>query len=119
MTILKTLIATSLIAATLSGCAASPDTIAPVYVSPVAYADYTCHTLNVEAQAIAAQLASLTGQQTAAANNDAALTAVSLILFWPAAFFIAGGNDYTPEIAELRGRADAIYAAAIEKGCNG
>jgi hypothetical protein len=41
---------------------------------------------------------------------------VSLILFWPAAFFIKG-DDASPELARLKGTAEAINRAAVHKGC--
>ena len=56
------------------------------------------------------------GQQQATADGDAAMTAVALILFWPAVFLI-GGNDQSPAIAQMTGEAEAIRAAAIARGC--
>jgi hypothetical protein len=44
------------------------------------------------------------------------LTAVSLILFWPAAFFI-NGDDASPELARIKGTAEAINRTAVRKGC--
>jgi hypothetical protein len=44
------------------------------------------------------------------------MTAVALILFWPAAFAI-GGNDQSPAIAQMRGEAEAIQSAAVARGC--
>ena len=106
------------IAATLAlaGCATAPDQIAANYVSPVAFSGQTCGQLNAQAQQINARLATATGQQTQQANNDATMTAVALVLFWPAAFFI-GGNDQGPAIAQMRGEAEAIRTAAIARGC--
>ena len=105
----------------LAGCATAPDQIAAAYVSPVAFSGQTCGQLNAQAQQINARLATATGQQTQQANNDAAMTAVALVLFWPAAFWPAafwiGGNDQGPAIAQMRGEAEAIRAAAIAQGC--
>ena len=103
-------------ALTLSACAQSPDSIAPVYVSPVAYSGYSCAQLNAEAARINARLSTATGQQNQQSDNDAAMTAVALILFWPAAFWI-GGNDQSGAIAQLRGDAEAVNAAAIARNC--
>ena len=106
------------IAATLAlaGCATAPDQIAANYVSPVAFSGQTCGQLNAHAQQINARLASATGQQAQQANSDATMTAVALVLFWPAAFFI-GGNDQRPAIAQMRGEAEAVQSAAIARGC--
>ena len=106
------------IAATLAlaGCATAPDQIAANYVSPVVFSGQTCGQLNAQAQQLNARLATATGQQAQQANSDAAMTAVALVLFWPAAFFI-GGNDQGPAIAQMRGEAEAIQSAAIARGC--
>jgi uncharacterized protein YceK len=113
---MKTTAITLVAALALSGCATAPEQIAANYVSPTAYSGHTCSQLNAEAQQINARLASATGQQAQQANSDATMTAVALILFWPAAFFI-GGNDQAPAIAQMRGEAQAIQSAAIARGC--
>jgi len=100
----------------LAGCATSPDQIAANYVSPMQYSGQTCGQLNAQAQHLTARLESATGQQAQQANSDAEMTAIALILFWPAAFWI-GGNDQSPAIAQMRGEAEAIQSAAIARGC--
>ena len=114
---MKTIV-TTLTAATLAlaGCATAPEQVAAAYVSPVAFSGQTCGQLNAQAQQLNARLATATGQQTQQANNDATMTAVALVLFWPAAFWI-GGNDQGPAIAQMRGEAQAIQSAAIARGC--
>jgi hypothetical protein len=118
MTFIKTITATSAIVAMtlVSACASKPEAIAPSYVSANAYSDYSCSQLNSEAEIVSGQLTAATGRQQSAADNDAAMTAVSLILFWPAAFFIKG-DDASPELARLKGTAEAINRAAVHKGC--
>jgi hypothetical protein len=111
----RTILATTA-ALSLAACAADPTAIAPAYVSPVAYSMYDCRALNAEAVRLNSRVAQVTGQQQAAANNDAAMTAVTLVLFWPAVFFI-GGDDQSAELARLRGEAEAIQQAAIARGC--
>ena len=115
MTIFKTITALAA-AASIAGCASQPDQIAAAYVSPTAYQGMSCGSLNAEAQRVNARLVQTTGQQQKAANTDAAVTAVALVLFWPAAFFIAG-KDSSAELARLKGEADGIQAAAIRAGC--
>jgi len=115
---MKTIIAiTAAATLALAGCATAPDQIAAAYVSPVAFSGQTCGQLNAQAQQLNARLAAATGQQAEQASNDAAMTAVALVLFWPAAFWI-GGNDQGPAIAQMRGEAQAIQSAAIARGCS-
>lgn len=114
---MKNLLSLALIAATgLSACASAPEAVSASYVSPTQFAGMSCRSLNAEAQRINAALAAATGRQAQAASNDAAMTAVSLILFWPAAFFIKG-DDNAGELARLKGEAEAITQAARSKGC--
>lgn len=87
-------------------------------MSPTLFAGMNCTQMNAEATRISQRLTTLTGAQQTAADNDAALTAVSLILFWPAAFFISGGTDNASEIASLRGQAEALASAAAQRGCS-
>jgi hypothetical protein len=115
MSIFKTITAFTA-AATLSACADAPEAVAPAYVSSGIFAEYSCSALNAEAQIISRQLAAATGRQQAAADNDATMTAVSLILFWPAVFWI-GNNDGSAELAQIKGTAEAIRGAAVRKGC--
>lgn len=103
-------------ALTLAACADDPSTIPAQYVSPSTYSGLSCRQLNAEARAVNNALVQATGAQQRQADNDEAMTAVALILFWPAAFAI-GGNDNSAQIANLRGQAEAISAAARAKGC--
>ena len=105
------------VALALAGCASAPDSIKPTDVSPSLYAGQTCSQMRAEAQRINTRLASLTGAQQRKANNDNTAMAVSLILFWPAAVFLAAGQDHAPEIAQLRGEAAALAQAAGARGC--
>ena len=104
-------------ALTLAGCAQSPDSIEASAVSPMLYAGQSCAALNAEALRVNDRLGDLTGRQARASSNDAAMTAVSLMLFWPAAFFIGSSGDHANDIARLRGEAEAIATAARQRGC--
>ena len=101
----------------LAACAQSPDSIEASAVSPMLYAGQSCAALNAEALRVNDRLGDLTGRQARAASNDAAMTAVSLVLFWPAAFFIGSSGDHANDIARVRGEAEAIAAAARQRGC--
>lgn len=52
------------------------------------------------------------------AGNDAAQMGIGLVLFWPALFFLEGGDG--PEAAEysrLKGEMQALEKVAIKKKC--
>jgi len=103
--------------ALLAGCATSPRDIAPAYVSPILYQNLNCQQLAAEAARVSAAAAAATGAQQQQAGKDAAMVGVSLVLFWPAAFFIGGDKGNAAEVARLKGEMQAIEQANIQKNC--
>ena len=57
------------------------------------------------------------GAQDSQANKDNALTAATIIIFWPAAFFIGGDRANATEVARLKGEMDALEQVSIKKNC--
>jgi hypothetical protein len=45
------------------------------------------------------------------------MVGVSLVLFWPAIFFVGGDNASAAEVARLKGEMQAIEQANIAKNC--
>jgi uncharacterized protein YceK len=103
----------------LSGCATASKDIASTYVSPMQYASYDCDQLNAEAQRIQSRVVQLGGRLDEAASNDKALTAVGVVLFWPALFFLGGTKQQEAEYARLKGEYEAVQQAAVQKRCPG
>lgn len=114
---LKNMLWIAPVAAVLSGCATSADDIAPSYVSPIAYENYTCEQLAEEAQAVSVRAAEAAGLQNKARTNDAVMTTVGVVVFWPTLFFIKGNGQQAAELARLKGQMDAIQTASIKKKC--
>lgn len=103
----------------LAGCASSPDKIAASYVSPLEYQGYTCKQISQEMGNVSRKATELYGKLDKTASRDNAQMAAGLILFWPALFFLEGGDG--PEAAEyarLKGQRDALEDAAVQKGCD-
>ena len=100
----------------LSACAPQPEAILPTYMSPTTFSGQSCSQLNLRANDLNGRLAAATGQQKAAADSDAGKTALTLILFWPAVFWI-GNKDQAPAIASMRGEAQALQSAAAAQNC--
>ena len=103
--------------AIVSGCATNPKDISASYVSPVLYEGLTCEQLTAEASRVSAAAASATGAQKSQAGKDAAMVGVSLILFWPALFFVGGDKANAAEVARLKGEMQAIEQANRQKNC--
>jgi hypothetical protein len=101
----------------VAGCATSPKDIEAAYVSPVPYQAMTCQQLGQEAQRVSAAAAAATGQQQSQANKDAVAMGVSLIVFWPAIFFVGGDKTNAAQVAELKGEMSAIQQVSVAKSC--
>lgn len=100
-----------------SGCAQRASTISPTYTSPLIYQHYSCDQIRQELVRVNSKVMEVTGQQDSAANKDTAALAVGMILFWPALFFMVGG-DKKEELARLKGEYEALEKCAIEKKCS-
>jgi hypothetical protein len=104
------------IGAALGGCASSSAEIAPAYISPVMYQQYTCAQLAQEAQAVSQRAGTLSGVQDQKRTNDGLATA-AVVIFWPAAFFVGGDKQTAAELAQMKGQMVAIEQASIQKKC--
>ncbi|MDE0307839.1 MAG: hypothetical protein OXI87_23590 [Albidovulum sp.] len=100
----------------LSGCARSPGTISGTYISPLQYQSHSCSQLNQELSRINARATELAGRQSSEATKDAVALGAGLILFWPALFFMIGG-DRSEELSRLKGEIEAVEQSAIQKNC--
>lgn len=59
----------------------------------------------------------LGGRLDQAANNDAGIMAVGLLLFWPVLFALGGTKQQEAEYSRLKGEYDALEQQAILKKC--
>ena len=103
----------------LSGCASQPDEFTAAYISPVKYEKYNCDQLIYEMGYVAEKTSMLYQRLEKLADDDATQMGVGLILFWPALFFLEGGDG--PEAVEytnLKGEYEAIRTAAVQKQCD-
>ncbi len=116
---LRPLISAVSVALVLAGCASSSKEIASAYVSPMQYQNYDCDQLSAESTRLSVRVQQLGGRLDEAASNDKGLTAVTLILFWPAAFALGGTKTQEAEFARLKGEFDALQQAAVAKRCPG
>ncbi|KFC61798.1 hypothetical protein FF80_03996 [Devosia sp. LC5] len=104
-------------AAMLAGCATPPKDIAPSYVSTGLYQNLSCNQLRAEAESVSARAAAAFGQQSKNRSQDAAMTGVAIILFWPAAFFMKGDGAAAAEVARFKGEMQAIEQVNRVKNC--
>jgi outer membrane lipoprotein-sorting protein len=106
-----------IVALSLGGCASKSSEISAAYVSPIPYQSYTCQQLGMEAQAVSAKAAELSGVQDQKRTNDAIATGVAIVVFWPAAFLVGGDGQVAAQLSQLKGQMNAIEQASIHKNC--
>ena len=99
----RLILTTIVAAAALGGCASKSSEIIAAYVSPISYQSYTCQQLGMEAQAISAKAAELSGAQDQKRTNDQIATGVAIVVFWPAAFLVGGDGQVAAQLAQLKG----------------
>ena len=98
--------------AVIMGCAKSPESIAPSYISDVGYQSWQCQQLAEEDQRLAAALSTASAQQKNARTND---TVGVLLIGLPVSSM--SGDNIAPEIARLKGEREAVNRAMKTKGC--
>ena len=82
------------------------------------YKDYDCEQVASEMARVNRRAGELHASIKQTADTDAAQMAVGAVLFWPALFFLEGGDG--PEAAEyarLKGERDALEQVSTQKKC--
>lgn len=101
----------------VAGCATRADNINASYISPVAYEGYTCPQLREEAARVSAKASAAIGEQNGKATNDAVMTTVGVVVFFPTLFFVKGDGASAAEVGRLKGEMEAIDVEKIQKKC--
>ena len=101
----------------ITGCSTKAKNVSASYVSPLPYQSYNCNQVGQEMLRVNRRVLEVTGQQDNAAAKDAVALGVGLVLFWPALFFMIGG-DKKEELGKLKGEYEALQTAAISKECD-
>ena len=96
----------------LCGCAASPESIAPSYVSPISYNNFSCGDLSGESARVDAALVQASSQQEQAHGSDV----VGVLLIGVPVSTLSGTN-IAPQVASLKGQQEAIRLSMIQKHC--
>lgn len=103
----------------LGGCATAPDEIRTASVSPLKYKDYSCDQIVQEMSYTSEETNRLYTALDKKASDDSVAMGVGMVLFWPALFFLEGGDG--PEAAEysqLKGEYKALRKSAVLKNCD-
>ncbi len=102
----------------LSACATNPDKIDAAYVSPLKYKDYDCEQLALEIDYIGQRTTKLYQRLKAENTADSWQMGLGLIVFWPALFFLEGGDGpEAAEYAQIKGEFGALRTNSVQKKC--
>ena len=99
----------------LSGCAQKTNTIAPTYTAPSSYDQYSCKQLEILLETTSEELSEVGSAQDSTATKDSVTMGVTLLLFAPAALYLAAGDDNEDKIADLKGKRKAIRKSMIAR----
>jgi hypothetical protein len=99
-------------AVAIIGCAKSPESIAPAYVSHVTYQSWTCQQLNEEGMRLGQALAEASTQQRNARTND---TIGVIFIGLPVSSL--SGDNIAPQMASLKGQIGAVQTSANLRNC--
>jgi len=115
---MKNCIYTLLISVLLIGCASNPDKIDAAYVSPMVYSNHDCDQLSLESEHIGRRTTELYTRLKSERKKDNWQMGAGLLLFWPALFFLEGGDGpEAAEYAQLKGQYEAVRQNSIQKKC--
>ena len=71
----------------------------------------------MEAEAVSQQAAAANVAQNQNVTNDAVMTTMAVVVFWPALFFNKGDGNAAAQVARLKGEMVAIEQANDLNGC--
>ena len=112
----RTVTALSIVLLLAAGCAKRPEDVVAQYQSPAKYASLSCSQLAGELERVSSRVARVSDQQDRQRRNDQIATGVGVVLFWPALFFLATGDEKA-ELARLKGEYEAMDTVYMQKRC--
>lgn len=112
----RTTIAIIAVSVAMAGCAKSSEDVVAQYQSPARYKNMSCDELSMELERVQASVLQLSDEQDDAATRDKVVMGVGLVLFWPALFILAAGDEKA-ELSRLKGEFEALDTAYAQKNC--
>jgi hypothetical protein len=102
----------------LTACASSPKNMQASHVSSVRYQNYSCEQIRTETYDTQSRISQLYASLKSEADGDNAQFVVGMLIFWPALFFLEGGDGAeAAEYSRLKGELQAMENASMYKSC--
>lgn len=102
----------------LPGCATRPVDVAPQHVSAMRYDDRSCKQLLREQDDVDSSLAAASAKLDSKATQDAVVTGVGVVLFWPVLFALGGNQGLEQDVARLKGEQMALKRKMRDLSCD-
>ena len=101
----------------LGACASRSVEVAPKPTDPAAYATWDCDRLHDEIDAVQFRAADVAYAVDARAGNNMIALGLGVTVFWPALLAMRPDGPEAEQLAELRGRYDALNVASARRAC--
>lgn len=100
-----------------AGCASRSIEVVPKPGDPAAYAGWDCDRLHDEMDAVQRQAAEVAYAVDERAGNNVVALGIGVTVFWPALLAMRPDGPESDQLAELKGRYEALQAAAARRSC--
>jgi hypothetical protein len=103
--------------AMLAGCASRSIEVAPKPTDPAAYATWDCERLHDEIDAVQFRAVDVAYAVDARAGNNLIALGLGVTVFWPALLAMRPDGPESEELAELKGRYEALNTVSARRTC--
>ena len=100
-----------------TGCASRSGEVRPKPTDPAAYALWTCDRIFDETDAVQQQAADVAYAVDSLAGNNMIAMGLGVTVFWPALLAMRPDGPEALELADLKGRFEALRSVALAKAC--
>ena len=100
-----------------AGCASRSDHVSPLPTDPAAYRSWGCERLFDEIDAVQQQAADVAYAVDARAGNNMIALGLGVTVFWPALLAMRPDGLEAQQLAELKGRYEALRSVAAARPC--
>lgn len=107
----------SVAAAALAGCASRSGNVAPRPTDPAAYASWDCDRLFDEIDAVQQRAADVAYAVDSRAGNNMIALGLGVTVFWPALLAMRPDGLEAEQLADLKGRYEAMRVAVARRPC--
>jgi hypothetical protein len=104
-------------AALLAGCATRSADVVAHPSDPAAFAGWDCDQIFDESDLVALRAADVAYAVDSRVGNNMIALSIGAAVFWPALLAMRPDGPEAQELAELKGRHDALHLAAERRGC--